>query len=570
MKNNFKTTVYIIVTIICFGINVQVKSQKSELILPESSGEDITILSDRSMYAVNEEIYFSCIYNVSLLLPVDQWSSVMYAELIGWDGVKYGQTKVSIQNGLASGSIDIPEGLKSGYYYLRAYTRWMRNYDPLAYAHVPLKIINPASEELYPGRNGHEESSDINYYTLKKQDELKMRIDGLKSEYNKREEVLIEFQIDKLPENLRMIASVIPANLPVQAGGYFQTKKPAEGGNQMIEYYPEKEGILLSAKVVNKISREPAAGMKVTLSSFTDAFYFGATTSDETGMVFFNLPTYHGENEFYIVPEGERKDSVDILVNSDYCQKSVSLPFISFELTDEENQLMQQIAINAQLMHKFDTSNNAYFSNPEFKHPFYGEPYAVTYTDEFIRLKNLKEFYYELVPSVSVMSFNKNPFLFIHSETSLRAYPPLILIDNIPVYNDVEMLSIPSNMIERIELVNGGYIVGQYKYSGVLSMYSKERDIANYKLPENSYFFNYSMFDADKFSAPEYNSGPSDSRFPDLRNTLYWNPDVDISENGSGELKFYTSDVQDEYRILLRGLTEDGKLMVFSSTFVVK
>ncbi|MDR2472667.1 MAG: hypothetical protein LBD53_03745, partial [Tannerella sp.] len=44
----------------------------------------------------------------------------------------------------------------------------------------------------------------------------------------------------------------------------------------------------------------------------------------------------------------------------------------------------------------------------------------------------------------------------------------------------------------------------------------------------------------------------------DLRTTIYWNPDVKITE-GRAAFKFYTADVNSRYRIIIEGVTNTGK-----------
>ncbi len=62
-----------------------------------------------------------------------QWSRVLYVELIQPNGTSLAQGKVLIDSSGAMGTINIPEGLSSGTYYLKAYTRWMRNCGPEDY-----------------------------------------------------------------------------------------------------------------------------------------------------------------------------------------------------------------------------------------------------------------------------------------------------------------------------------------------------------------------------------------------------------------------------------------------------
>ena len=60
-----------------------------------------------------------------------------------------------------------------------------------------------------------------------------------------------------------------------------------------------------------------------------------------------------------------------------------------------------------------------------------------------------------------------------------------------------------------------------------------------------------------KYEVAEERENPE----PDERPTLYWNPDVRLTTQNKKVLKFYTSDSQSSFRIVLEGITSDGKLV---------
>ena len=70
-------------------------------------------------------------------------SAVAYIELL--DNVNHAvlQAKIAIREGVGSGSLFIPASLTSGHYRLRAYTNWMKNFNPAFYFHQQITVINP-------------------------------------------------------------------------------------------------------------------------------------------------------------------------------------------------------------------------------------------------------------------------------------------------------------------------------------------------------------------------------------------------------------------------------------------
>jgi len=63
-----------------------------------------------------------------------------------------------------------------------------------------------------------------------------------------------------------------------------------------------------------------------------------------------------------------------------------------------------------------------------------------------------------------------------------------------------------------------------------------------------------------EFYSPKYdNPNPATKRTPDLRNVLYWSPNIRISEMGRKQVDFYTSDRKGKYIGVIQGITASGK-----------
>lgn len=71
-----------------------------------------------------------------------------------------------------------------------------------------------------------------------------------------------------------------------------------------------------------------------------------------------------------------------------------------------------------------------------------------------------------------------------------------------------------------------------------------------------------------QFYSPKYTAENINSKAPDFRNTLYWNPNV-ILENGQTEAYFFTCDNVSRYKVLVEGISENGNVCLGSADFVV-
>lgn len=70
------------------------------------------------------------------------------------------------------------------------------------------------------------------------------------------------------------------------------------------------------------------------------------------------------------------------------------------------------------------------------------------------------------------------------------------------------------------------------------------------------------------FYSPKYTLENIASPLPDLRATLYWNPDVSF-ENGKASVDFFTSDILSDYMVYVEGVTKEGKICFGTTSFSV-
>lgn len=65
-----------------------------------------------------------------------------------------------------------------------------------------------------------------------------------------------------------------------------------------------------------------------------------------------------------------------------------------------------------------------------------------------------------------------------------------------------------------------------------------------------------------EFYSPKYKTRQQkESTAPDMRTTVYWNPNVKVKLGEHAKLGFYTSDASSEYSVVIEGLTANGLLI---------
>jgi hypothetical protein len=531
--------------------------------LPAVSGEDIKLFTDRNIYCVNEKIYFTAEYSSINEFASLSWSNVLYVELIKWDGIKLVQMKINLSRPGTSGSMKIPGNIISGNYYLRAYTKWMRNYSALQYACVPVKIVNPYRSETDEGPA--EKPIYAGAATLITAQ--KSLINGVnctmdKNEYKPGEKVEVDLNLSnkQLSAFKKYCVSVVRiGTIDTAVQSFTSGSDSPENNLSFIEYLPEIRGITISGEVVDKSTKLPQTDALISLSETRHGEYFSFYRTDQRGRFIFSLPDMHGQYDFFI--QAVSKDSMpsEIKIDNGFCNKPVRLPYVAFTLNENETHVVKDMIINQQLSDRFLPKEDTLTDSQSLKTEppaFYGSRRVVFNTEKYIELPNIEEFINEIVLDATVINEKGKPsYISLKRDGSLY-YPPLILMDNIQVNNDDRLLKTALSRIKKIEIVNSDYAVGGMKYTGIVSIYSRDKDFAGMALNKNSMFFTYNLF-SDTGPGFDNSKKGSDQRIPDRRNLLYWNPDIQLSPAKKATISFYTSDSRGDYIVYIRGKNND-------------
>jgi hypothetical protein len=141
---------------------------------------------------------------------------------------------------------------------------------------------------------------------------------------------------------------------------------------------------------------------------------------------------------------------------------------------------------------------------------------------------------------------------------------PLYLIDGVPV-DASAMGAISAFDVDRIEVIKnvaGAGIYGGRAGGGVIAVYTKRGGTSFEEVDEAGKKFILihqagGFAKARQFYSPTYD-GTTNSKLPDLRTTLYWNPAVKTDASGKAQVTFYTADRTTRYRAILEGISTEG------------
>jgi len=90
-------------------------------------------------------------------------------------------------------------------------------------------------------------------------------------------------------------------------------------------------------------------------------------------------------------------------------------------------------------------------------------------------------------------------------------------------------------------------------------------------LPRNSFFFSFKTCESQQqITFPDYDKDPGDANMPDYRNCLFWAPNIPVDAGDTVCLDFFSSDLQGDYMVIIRGIADDGQVMHGECNFTVK
>jgi hypothetical protein len=228
------------------------------------------------------------------------------------------------------------------------------------------------------------------------------------------------------------------------------------------------------------------------------------------------------------------------------------------------------MSVNAQVSQQYYPTKEEIPEIPVFEDLlFYGQPTSTTRFDDFIKLPKLEEYITEVVPQVSVRrSGGVRRLVLLGDDPELAIYPPLLMIDGVAIFDVEAVLAVSPRLIDRVEIVNAPYIRGNVTFGGIISLISKNNDLGYIDLPSSGLLVKYRMLDLPLTDTVQ--NGILDPRLPDVRNTLYWNPGLELNSETAQRISFRTSDLKGSYEILIRGTDSTGKFMELSVPFRVE
>lgn len=541
--------------------------------------EEVDCFTDRSLYMCEELIQFRAMVSVNGPTGPGPWSTVLYVELVSADGKSLARGKYPIHNRLSYGEIKIPPGLLTGHYFLRCYTRWMRNRGPETFNYIPLRIINPHRSEVYQVSTTKNGSILL---PIRKDSERTLEFKKHDLSFGRGDSVALDLLVSgvQLPDSMGGCITVVPLSVEPWdhlwgvgqvEGEPSQYSDQHSGENFRVNFLPDRYGPSLSGFVQYPDgSNNGLPPALIHFSLMSDASGYLVCRSDSLGKFTVGLPMRSGKLEIFVQPEGPDKEAVQVRIDQDFDPRQIHFPLSPFALTDREMQRAAIMARNVQLSRIYGQSDTLLNRGPvEEASSFYGTPTFSVDMDQYVLLPTLREVFLNLIPGVTPHTRKRRTSLLIQSENpSLSLYESLVMVDQVPVLDIEQFMSLSPAKIKQIDVIEDVYVRGDLRYGGVINLISRDRDMAGIDLPEHSFFIDYLAMQP----AVQLQQDPPelDDQIPDTRNTLLWMPHFMLRKGVSTRISFTASEYPGEYVVLFRGHSDLGEPVLAVTTFKVR
>lgn len=558
--------------------------------------ESLIINTDRDIYITGEQLLCEICKTRGYTGEPSDFSKLIYLELLDELNIPVIQIKIWAGDSYGTARFRIPDTFTSGNFVLRAYTSWMKNYSPDQFAYKMVTIINPfkGTDKLLfsPPVIEKDSTSVMNVKGPMVTFEMneseggagnKIKVESDKTNYSLREKVKLKISKSdgkRLDNSAILSVSVIKSFLANESRDELilnqKNKDVLVFNKDNPSFLPEPEGEIIKGVIRNKEDGEPLRNIGISVSFVGKNPVCQFSTTNQNGEFIFVVRELYGPNELVIQPisPGSPASTVELVQPFSGIFSDIS-PVAFLPDSNQINDINKAIiAMQVTAIYEPLREINRLISPGRGKIDFYGKPARRVVLSDYIELTDVREVVKEILTEVAVIKNNKEVTLRVLSRNPYEEFrkPALVLVDGVPFYDIEKLLAVKAGEMESIDIINTRYFYAGYTFEGMVSFVSKKGNLSVLDFDDKVY---RRVFEGCQqpsvFYSPDYSVDTlKNSRIPDFRNTLYWNPEITFSSRGDAIVEFYTSDEPGDFSIKIEGIDGNGNKVYFTSPLIVR
>lgn len=506
-------------------------------------------------------------------------SAVAYVALIGQDGQTVFEHKLHLERGTSHGDYFLPTDLETGTYKLVAYTQWMKNSGLKQLFQDDIAVINPyriptgsAQESEGPRQTSgavNKDSSTVHIaleaYRLGTRQKGVLQLRNYKQQLGKGTYSVWIKRKEAIPFHRSKTATAWVAQ-------YQQADKriPQSIGDSL--YLPEQRGELIFGSV-RDAQGNPVSGERVFLSIPGEEFVLKFATTDDNGNFYSYVRERYKDDRVILQARDESRD-LSLSLGSVGSISYGDFQYAPLQLQEDVQEVLVNRSIRNQIENQFFEAKPDSILIDRPRDPFDGGLPETTVLDDFTRFPTFEETLVEIFSNAGYRSGpNGSSYIRIAQDYEqlnepFNNDPALVLIDGVMIRDHGTIKDFDATRIEKIELIRDQFQMADQAFQGMMVISTFEGDYADTFQASNSSIGTLQMARPVKNYYAEDHSQVANTRIPDYRNVLLWQPHLELG-TAPIDLSFYTSDVPGAYEVFLEGFTDYGKPISGRLTFEV-
>jgi hypothetical protein len=349
--------------------------------------------------------------------------------------------------------------------------------------------------------------------------------------------------------------------------GIISNKKPA------FNFLPEYNGHLINAKITNTITNSAAKDIVAYLSVPGKRVQLFTAKSDSLGRLVFNTKQLYGPGEVVAQTNSERDSTYRIDVLSPFSEQYSKSGTPALALTAGMQKALEEHSLGMQVQNVYAGSKiKRFYDVAVDSSGYFARPYKQYLLDNYVRFTTMEEVLREYVKEDNIVRSRGRYHIKVLNEKGFLEGDPLVLLDDVPVFNIDKVMAIDPLKVRKLEVVRDRYYYGPTVSEGMFSFTTYKGDLGGVEMDPHAVVLDYEGLQLQReFYSPVYDTEKAEkSRVPDFRNLLFWAPDVNTNQAGKGQVSFFTSDQKGKYVGSVQGITDDGDAASQYFSFEVK
>jgi len=333
----------------------------------------------------------------------------------------------------------------------------------------------------------------------------------------------------------------------------------------------ETRDLTLSGKLINKATSEPLVNQTVYASVLGDNPQLHAYNTDGAGNFIFSLNQLEGINDVGLTVDSIDNVDAEIVVNNDFSTKFPKFIDYPVQVDSTFYNFILEMYRNKQVNYKFKKIiKNEDIAIDNIPFPFQNPQTSILLSD-YIELATMQEVLNEIVTYVSAR-INKGKMVLnvLNDKTETQYDKPLVLIDNLVIFDIDELMKLNPNSVKKIEVITKPYTLGSKDFKGIIMITTKSGDFGGMQLPNETVFLKYITASPSSYYVfPNLGSENIPLQQPYFANTIF-NKTKQISDSSENHFSFYTSDETGKFEISVNIIKPDGTTSSSRKTIEVK